>query len=102
DGAMEVYVRKLPLTPETVVLINAWEPHSYAGSQGGPAFLLAFFLDPAWLADLRSPRRDLRFEQRCVPRTPELKWLVDNFVGHMLHDFAVEQQILESMVGEMT
>jgi AraC-like DNA-binding protein len=102
DGAMEVYGRKLPLTPETVVLINAWEPHSYAGSKGGPAFLLAFFLDPAWLADLRSPRRELRFEQHCVPRTPELKRLVDRFVGHMLHDFAVEQLILESMVGEMT
>lgn len=102
DGAMEVYGRKLPLTAETVVLINAWEPHSYAGSQGGPAFLLAFFLDPAWLCALRSPRRDLRFEQRCVPRTPELKQLVDVFVGHMLHDFAVEQQILERLVGEMT
>jgi AraC-like DNA-binding protein len=102
DGAMEVCGRKLPLTPETVVLINAWEPHSYAGSQGGPAFLLAFYLDPAWLVDLRFPRRDLRFEQRCVPRTPELKRMVDAFVGHMLHDFAVEQQILENMVGEMT
>lgn len=102
DGAMNVYGRDLPLTSETVVLINAWEPHSYAGSKGGPAFLLAFFLDPAWLADLRSPRRELRFEQRCVPRTPELKRLVDHFVGHMLHDFAVEQLILESLVGEMT
>ena len=43
DGAMEVYGRNLPLTSETVVLINAWEPHSYVGSRGGPAFLLAFF-----------------------------------------------------------
>ncbi len=49
---MEVYGRNLPLTSETVVLINAWEPHSYVGSRGGPAFLLAFFLDPAWLSDL--------------------------------------------------
>jgi AraC-like DNA-binding protein len=102
DGAMEVNGRKLPLTAETVVLINAWEPHSYAGSIGGPAFLLAFFLDSGWLADLRSPRRDLRFEQRCVPRTPELRQLVNRFVDHMLHDFAVEQPILEQMVGEMT
>ncbi len=43
DGAMNVYGRDLPLTSETVVLINAWEPHSYAGSKGGPAFLLAFY-----------------------------------------------------------
>src|SRR5262245_50870 len=50
DGAMSVYGRNIPLTAETVVLINAWEPHSYVGSDGGPAFLLAFFLDPCWLA----------------------------------------------------
>ncbi|MGE3990398.1 helix-turn-helix transcriptional regulator [Pseudorhodoplanes sp.] len=102
DGAMGVCGRNLPLTSETVVLINAWEPHSYVGSQDGPAFLLAFFLDPAWLTDLRSPRRELRFEQHCVPRTTELKRLVNRFVGHMLHDFAVEQPILEQLVGEMT
>jgi AraC family transcriptional regulator len=102
DGAMEVYGRNLPLTSETVVLINAWEPHSYVGSRGGPAFLLAFFLDPAWLSDLRSPRRELCFDQHCVPRTPELKRLFSPFVGHMLHDFAVEQQILERLVGEIT
>ncbi len=102
DGAMEVYGRNLPLTSETVVLINAWEPHSYVGARGGPAFLLAFFLDPAWLSDLRSPRRELRFEQHCVPRTPELKRLIGRFVGHMLHDFAVERQILERLVGEIT
>jgi AraC-like DNA-binding protein len=102
DAAMEVYGRKLLLTSESVVLINAWEPHSYVGSDGGPAFLLAFFLDPAWLRDLRSPRRDPRFEQRCVPRTPELKRLVDAFVGHTLHDFEIPQLILERLVGEMT
>ena len=102
DGAMEVYGRNLPLTSETVVLINAWEPHSYVGSRGGPAFLLAFFLDPAWLSDLRSPHRELCFDQHCVPRTPELKRLFSPFVGHMLHDFAVEQQILERLVGEIT
>ena len=44
---MDVYGRDIPLTSDTVVLINAWEPHSYVGSRGGPAFLLAFFLDPA-------------------------------------------------------
>lgn len=102
DGAMNVYGRDLPLTDDTVVLINAWEPHSYVGSDGGPAFLLAFFLDPGWLSDLRSPHRPLRFEQHCAPRTPELRRLVNRFVGHMLHDFAVEQQILEQLVGEIT
>lgn len=102
DGAMEVYGRRFPLTAESVVLINAWEPHSYAGSDGGPSFLLAFFLDPAWLTDLRPPRRPLRFAQHCVARTAELRRLIDRFVGHMLHDFAVEQHILEQLVGEIT
>jgi AraC-like DNA-binding protein len=102
DGAMSVYGRNIPLTAETVVLINAWEPHSYVGSDGGPAFLLAFFLDPCWLADLRAPQRPLKFEQHCVRRTPDLQRMVDRFVGHMLHDFAVEQQILEQLVGEIT
>src|SRR5262249_16899562 len=102
DGFMNVGGRNVPLTPETLVLINAWEPHSYVGSTGGPAFLLAFFLDPGGLSDLRSPRRQGTFEQDCVRRTPELRRLVDRFVEPMLHDFAIDQHILEQLVGEIT
>ena len=102
DGMMNVCGHDKPLTHETVVLINAWEPHSYVGSRGGPAFLLAFFLEPHWFANLRSPARPFRFEQHCVPRTAELQRLVHRFVGHMLHDFAINQAILERLVGELT
>jgi AraC-like DNA-binding protein len=102
DGAMNVHGRDLPLTSETVVLINAWEPHSYVGSKGGPAFLLAFFLEPGWLSDLRSPQRPCHFDRHCVPRTPELRQLVNRLVEHMLHDFAVDQPTLEQLVGELT
>ena len=43
-----------PLTMESVVLVNAWEPHAYACHQPevGNTVLLGLYIEPGWLAEI--------------------------------------------------
>lgn len=51
DGAFNVRGTTCPLTDESLVLVNAWEPHSYlhqAPDDG--TVILALYIQPEWLA----------------------------------------------------
>lgn len=46
--------RLVPLTDESAVLINAWEPHAYAHDQTRPkTVILALYIEPQWLGHFR-------------------------------------------------
>ena len=54
DTSFLVRDRRVPLTGENAVLINAWEPHAYVHDSSRPrAVLLAFYIEPAWLSGFR-------------------------------------------------
>ena len=52
DTFFAVRDRLHPLRDDTAVLVNTWEPHSYAHQPGAPATtILALYIEPRWLAD---------------------------------------------------
>ncbi|MCE7027543.1 helix-turn-helix transcriptional regulator [Jiella avicenniae] len=54
DTQFSVAERVVPLTDESAVLINAWEPHAYAHFEGQPAtVILALYIEPSWLGEFR-------------------------------------------------
>src|SRR5688572_7890380 len=91
DGAMEVRGRQFPLSEDTVILVDAWEPHCFVRLQTQSSLVLAFYVEPEWLcklADAGTGQSPLMFSERCTGRTPEIQRLVRRFVGHILHDRA--------------
>lgn len=54
DTQFSVRDRLVPLTDESAVLINAWEPHAYAHDQRRPkTVILALYIEPQWLGHFR-------------------------------------------------
>ncbi|WP_159952960.1 AraC family transcriptional regulator [Rhizobium sp. 18065] len=54
DTQFSVRDRLVPLTDESAVLINTWEPHAYAHDQARPkTVILALYIEPQWLGHFR-------------------------------------------------
>ena len=55
DTAFEVRGNVCPLTDDTAVLVNAWEPHAYTHGDNAPqTLILALYIDPIWLGGIDS------------------------------------------------
>lgn len=55
DTEFDVGGRRVALTDESAVLINAWEHHSYVHRAGQPpTIILALYIEPNWLGAFRS------------------------------------------------
>src|SRR5918999_4305178 len=71
DTAFQVGDRLYPLTRETAVLVNAWEPHAKIHRAARRSTVLALYIEPDWLAgmDRRLSAAGLSgfFPQACVP-----------------------------------
>src|SRR5262245_46421003 len=53
DGADSRFVvrdRLVPLDDETMVMVNAWEPHAKVHSSAAQSTVLALYIEPEWLA----------------------------------------------------
>jgi AraC-like DNA-binding protein len=79
DTFFEVEGRRYAMTADSVVLVNAWQPHSYPFTPGarGRARVLALYIEPAWLGGLEpsfgaSARRDF-FPRACVAAPAPLR-----------------------------
>lgn len=54
DTQFSVRDRLVPLTDDSAVLINAWEPHAYAHDLTRPkTVILALYIEPQWLGHFR-------------------------------------------------
>jgi len=54
DTQFLVRDRLVPLTDESAVLINAWEPHAYVHDPNRPRTqILALYIEPHWLSGFR-------------------------------------------------
>jgi AraC family transcriptional regulator len=85
-----------PLTDDSLVLINAWEPHANAWESGwGIArthemrtTAMILFIEPAWLAEL-DPRLDVAgmkgfFPRASAPVSPAVRAAAETLAGRML------------------
>jgi AraC-like DNA-binding protein len=72
DSAFEIEGQCYPMSTDTAVLVNAWQPHSYPFTPDlhGSTRVLALYIEPAWMAHIdvafqSSNRRDF-FRTPCV------------------------------------
>jgi AraC-like DNA-binding protein len=72
DSVFEVEGQRYPMSLDTAVLVNAWQPHSYPFMPGaqGRSRVLALYVEPNWMARVdasfqSSARRDF-FRESCV------------------------------------
>jgi len=88
NGAFSVGGVRAPLTDESAVLVNAWEPHAYLhdAPPGERTVILALYIEPAWLAELQ---RSLALSGH--PRFfPEKVVKIDSQTRRLIENFAIE------------
>lgn len=88
DGAFRVRGVRYPLTYDRAVLVNAWEPHAYEHVGAESAFILALYIEPAWLgeihAQLSASGHPRFFPQTGVPVTARMRSVADELAGAMV------------------
>ncbi|WP_280570000.1 AraC family transcriptional regulator [Chromohalobacter sp. 296-RDG] len=98
--------RRFPLTDETAVLVNAWEPHFYDHQAGvSESLILALYIEPRWLAalqtDLSTSARPDFFSQPCVELTPRMRRMADILIGEMLGFAPKTRDEMESLLFDL-
>lgn len=112
DTFFAVHDRLHPLRDDTAVLINSWEPHSYAHQPGAPpTVILALYIEPRWLAEMQ---RDFTasgcpgfFPRACGELTPPIRKLADRMAAELMFNDDIgdgggdahEQALMDLMVG---
>jgi AraC-like DNA-binding protein len=87
DTAFEVGGRLHLLTRDTMVLVNAWEPHAKIHERAQRSTVLALYIEPDWLAamDRRLSAAGLHgfLPRSCVPIPHHVRLLADRLIGEM-------------------
>ncbi|MEN3365935.1 MAG: AraC family transcriptional regulator [Burkholderiales bacterium] len=89
DTFFSVRDKLQPLTDETAVLVNSWEPHSYAhqNPDAPRTVILALYIEPAWLSEienkLTSSGHPGFFQQPCVRITKVIRRQTDALAMQM-------------------
>lgn len=88
DGAFRVRGLRYPLTDTSAVLVNAWEPHAYEHCSIDSTFILALYIEPAWLGEIHEQLsvsgHPKFFPQNGVPVTPRIRRVADDLAGAMV------------------
>jgi AraC-like DNA-binding protein len=104
DTSYQVGRRLHRLTHDTLVLVNAWEPHAKLHDDArGRSTVLALYIEPAWLAEMdgKFGVAGLRgfFPEPCVALPPDVRLLADRLIGEMTN--ATGQRGLEDALLEL-
>ncbi len=88
DTSFEIGGRLHRLTRDTLVLVNAWEPHAKLHDNAeGRSTVLALYIEPEWLAQMDGKLgvAGLRgfFPQSCVAIPPNVRRLADRLIAEM-------------------
>lgn len=104
DSAFSVRGHKQPLTEETAVLVNAWEPHAYTHepAPSGHTLILALYIEPPWLSEIQqslaSSAHPRFFPQACVHIKPVTRKIVEEFVLELWWADEVSAARLENLL----
>jgi len=96
-----------PLTERSAVLINAWEPHSYAHpcTHAPQSVILALYIEPGWLAQLQrclhASAHPQFFPRPCVEISPRTRQLADRLVQTMQVADAVSESWLTEALFDL-
>jgi AraC family transcriptional regulator len=108
DTAFDVRSQICPLTDESAVLVNAWEPHAYTHGENAPrTLILALYIDPTWLGGIDSrllcSGHSQFFPRSCVAITPEIRESTRSLgeqmmLGNILTTQDAEQAVFKLMI----
>lgn len=107
DTYFHVRSKLQPLTTETAVLVNAWEPHAYEhqGSYAPKTIILALYIEPGWLKEIQhslsaslNPRF---FPQPCVQVSQHTRRIADELVNEMQWGDTIASERLEHLLFEL-
>lgn len=108
DTQFMVRGRLAPLTRDSAVLVNAWEPHHYAHDPSRPrTIILALYIEPLWLGRFRrnwtASGAPGFFEETCVALPPRVRRLADEMAEALARDMetasAQEALLSELMIA---
>ncbi|EHS54167.1 Helix-turn-helix, AraC domain-containing protein [Rhizobium sp. PDO1-076] len=105
DTQFSVRDKLVPLTDESAVLINAWEPHAYAHDQARPkTVILALYIEPQWLGHFRpnwaaSHAPDF-FASNVGSITPDIRWRTRTLAEAMVQE-PNSADMHEVLLGEL-
>lgn len=105
DTQFSVHDDLVPLTNESAVLVNAWEPHAYAHDpRRPPTIILALYIEPRWLAEFRpnwtASGRPGFFAQATGAITPRIRALTDDMARAMITEPAA-QTLHETFLSDL-
>lgn len=107
DSSFLVKGRSQPLTKDSVVLINAWEPHAYEHTPSGEGrcILLALYLETTWLSQvlktLTVSGHPQFFPKPCAVLPPGARKLVNALAAEMLVSQEIAPDILEGKIFDL-
>lgn len=90
DTYFSVRGQPQPLTTDSAVLVNAWEPHSYShnGAESARTVILALYIEPVWLSGIQQTltvsAHPHFFQNPCVALSKSARVLVDALARDML------------------
>jgi AraC-like DNA-binding protein len=108
DTVFEVSGERHALTRESIVLVNAWEPHAKIHKPGsGTSTVLALYIEPEWLAGL-NPELGIAglqgfFPRACTAMSAHIRAHADRLVACMLEPAhgATQQSRWEDALSEL-
>ena len=107
DSFFSVKGKNQPLTNNSVVLVNAWEPHAYMHTPHGEGrcILLALYLETAWLGTvlqaLTVSSHPHFFPKACAQLSPAARRLTDSLAAEMLTSDDIPSEVLESRIFDL-
>ena len=96
-----------PLTDQTAVLVNSWEPHCYAhhNPDAPRTLILALYIEPIWLSEietgLSSSGQPGFFGRACVELSQPIRRLTTALALQMLHGDQLREPELETALSNL-
>lgn len=96
-----------PLTADTAVLVNAWEPHAYEhhNPDAPRTVILALYIEPPWLAELEHPLslslHPRFFPRSCVEISRRARQIADELAMEMWWSDEISAARLEGLLFDL-
>jgi AraC family transcriptional regulator len=107
DTSFSVRDKSYPLTDQTAVLVNSWEPHAYThhDPDAPGTIILALYIEPLWLGEIEkaliSSGQPGFFPQPCVAISKPIRKLSNQLAMQMLYGEQLSAQQLETQLSNL-
>lgn len=107
DTFFTVRDKSYPLTDDTVVLINSWEPHAYThhAPDAPSTIILALYIEPLWLGEIEraliASGQPGFFPQPCVKISKPIRKLSNDLAMQMLYGGELSSQQLDVQLSNL-